>query len=211
MYPGAHLSLDKRRSLALVTPHLTLYAFPKAFLSTPDAPYSKPYKPRPYPGPPRRPEQRSVDMLMQVIAFNSRVVLSPTVRTKIKRRLKEVVRLTRIVTRGAAVHESRRESRIAFRAEDVGADKWIVPDWTYIALPMTEMFRMPFTEQIALMRKALRSLHRHIPEVERILRRNGRRDATSLLVRSPQKLHVPPSKGIYLSYICYQNGKSFAK
>ncbi|KAI0255057.1 hypothetical protein BJV78DRAFT_1359042 [Lactifluus subvellereus] len=179
-YPGAHLSLDKRQSLAprWVSPHLTLYAFPKAFLSRPDAPYSRPYKPRPYPEPPRRPEQRSVDMSMQVVAFNSRVVLRPTVRTKIKRRLKEAVRL--IVTRGAAVEESRRGPKIAFRAKDVGADKWIVPDWTYIALPTTEIFCMPFTEQIDLMRKALGSLYRHIPEVEKVLRRNGRRDAASL-------------------------------
>ncbi|KAI0251509.1 hypothetical protein BJV78DRAFT_1282369 [Lactifluus subvellereus] len=47
-YPGAHLSLDKRQSLAprWVSPHLTLYVFPKAFLSRPDAPYSKPHKSR---------------------------------------------------------------------------------------------------------------------------------------------------------------------
>ena len=126
-YPGARLSLSKRHSLAprWFSPHLTLYAFPKAFLSKPDVPYSKPYKPRPYPEPPRRPEQRSVDMSMQFIAFNSRVLLRPTVRTKIKRRLKEAVRL--IVTRGAAVEESRKGSKIVFRAEDVGADRWIVP------------------------------------------------------------------------------------
>ena len=184
-YPGAHLSLDKRHSLAprWVSPRLTLFAFPKAFLSRPDAPYSKPYKPQPYPEPPRCPEQRSVDMSMQVILFNSRVVLRPTVRTKIKRRLKEAVRL--IVTRGAAVEESRRGPKIVFHAEDIGADKWIVPgmyvctrvtlhftggfayesraDWTYMALPTTEMLRMPFTEQIDTIRKALRFFHRRIP------------------------------------------------
>jgi hypothetical protein len=64
-------------------------------------------------------------MSMQVVAFNSRVLLRPTVRTKIKRRLKEAVRL--IITRGAAVEESRRGLKIVFRAEGVGADKWIVP------------------------------------------------------------------------------------
>ena len=60
-------------------------------------------------------------MSMQVIVFNSRVVLRPTIRTKIKCRLKEGVRL--IVTRGAGVEESRRWLKIAFRAEAVGADK----------------------------------------------------------------------------------------
>jgi len=38
-------------------------------------------------------------MSMQVVTFNSRVALRPTLRIKIKRRIKEVVRL--IVTRGA--------------------------------------------------------------------------------------------------------------
>jgi hypothetical protein len=126
-YPGAHLALNRRHSLAprWTSPHLTLYAFPKAFLSKPEAPYPDPYKPRPYPAPPRRPEQRSADMSMQVLAFKSRVVLRPTMRVKIKRRLKEAVRL--IVTRGAAVEESRTGPKIVFCAEDAGADKWIAP------------------------------------------------------------------------------------
>ncbi len=62
---------------------------------------------------------------MQVIAFNSRVMIRSTMRQKIKRRLKEAVRL--IVTRGAAVEESRMGLKLVFRAEDVGADKWIAP------------------------------------------------------------------------------------
>ena len=70
-YPGAHLSRDKCQSLAprWVGPHLMLYAFHRAFVSRPDAPYSKPYKLQPYPELPRRPKQRSVDMSMQVITF----------------------------------------------------------------------------------------------------------------------------------------------
>lgn len=62
---------------------------------------------------------------MQVLALNSRVVLGSTVRMKIKRRLKEAVRL--IVTQGAAVEASRKGPKIVFRAEDIGADKWIAP------------------------------------------------------------------------------------
>jgi len=64
-------------------------------------------------------------MSMQVLLFRSRVVLRSSVRVKIKRRLKEAVKL--IVTRGAAVEESRKGLKVVFRAEDVGADKWIVP------------------------------------------------------------------------------------
>ncbi|KAH9983393.1 hypothetical protein BJV74DRAFT_886832 [Russula compacta] len=181
-YPGAHLPLDRRRSLAprWVSPYLTLVAFPKAFLTKPDAPFSEPYKPRPYPAvpPARRPEQqRSVDMSMQVVAFHSRVVLRSIVRYKIKRRLKEAVKL--IVTRGAAVEASRKGPKLVFRVEDVGADRWIVPDWTYVAVPTTELFRMPFVKQLDLMRKALGTLRRRIPEVEKILRSSGRQDATS--------------------------------
>jgi RNase P protein component len=62
---------------------------------------------------------------MQVLAINSRLVLRATVRVKIKRRLKEAVKL--IVTRGAAVEGSRKGMKVVFRAEDVGADKWITP------------------------------------------------------------------------------------
>ena len=65
-------------------------------------------------------------MSMQVVAFNSRVVLRPTVRTKIKRRLREAVKL--IVTRGAAVEESLGAApKVVFHPEDAGAEKWIVP------------------------------------------------------------------------------------
>ncbi|KAF8273833.1 hypothetical protein EI94DRAFT_1078359 [Lactarius quietus] len=118
-------------------------------------------------------------MSMQVVAFNSRVALRPTVRTKIKRRMKEAVKL--IVTRGAAVEESRGATpRIVFRPEDVGAEKWIAPDWTYIALPTTEMFRMPFAEQLGLMRKALEFIHRRLPDVEKILRCDARQAPNSL-------------------------------
>jgi hypothetical protein len=219
-YPGARLPLSQRSSLAprWVCPHLTLYAFPKAFLTKPDAPYLKPYEPQPYPTPPMRPGQRSVDMSMQVVAFHSRVVAGPTLRTKIRRRLKEAVRL--IITRGAAVEASRRGPKVVFRAEDVGADKWIVPgaccpctcrssvfavlgqrgvrdgsrgsnpDWTYVAVPTTEMLRMPFAEQVDLVRKGLGFLHQRIPEVKVTLRRGQRRNATPL-VRLPPESRAP--------------------
>ncbi|KAH9052371.1 hypothetical protein EDB87DRAFT_1692265 [Lactarius vividus] len=173
-YPGAHLPFHRRHALVVrwVSKHFNLYACPKAFLSKPDTRYSLPYVPRPYPARPQRPEQRSADMSMQFIAFNSRAALAPTLRTKLKRRIKEAVRL--IVTRGAAVEESSSATqRIVFRPEDVGAEKWIVPDWTYIALPTTEMFRMSFTEQLGLMREALGSIHRRIPDAEKILRNGG--------------------------------------
>jgi hypothetical protein len=62
---------------------------------------------------------------MQFLTFNSRVVLRPTVRVKIKRRLREAVNL--IVTRGAGVEKSRKGLKLVFRAEDVGAEKWIAP------------------------------------------------------------------------------------
>jgi hypothetical protein len=199
-YPGAHLSLHRRHTLGprWVSKHFCLHAFPKAFLSKPDVPFPLPYAPRPYPARPQRPEQRSVDMSMQVIAFNSRVVIRSVIRTKIKRRLKEAVRL--IVTRGAAVEESRGATpRLVFRPEDVGAEKWIAPgassmrfslggglakllaDWTYIAIPTTEMFRMPFVEQLGLMRKALESIHRRIPDVEKTLRSDGRQAPNSFV------------------------------
>jgi len=62
---------------------------------------------------------------MQVVAFNTRPVLRQAVRTKIKRRVKEAIRL--IVMHGAAVDESPGGPKLMFRAEDVGADKPITP------------------------------------------------------------------------------------
>ncbi|KAF8496865.1 hypothetical protein F5888DRAFT_1703209 [Russula emetica] len=181
-YPGAHLSLNQRRSLtpSWTSPHLTLHAYPKAFLSKPDVQYPEPFKLRPYPAPPRKPEQSSADMSMQVLMLNSRVVLRSTVRMKIKRRLKEAVKL--IVTRGAAVEESRKGLKVVFRAEDVGADKWIAPDWTYVASPTSDLFRMSFAELVNSIRQALVFLQRCIPEAERILRSIERENggATSL-------------------------------
>jgi hypothetical protein len=64
-------------------------------------------------------------MSMQVVSFNARVVLRPAVRAKIKRTLKEAIRF--IVTHGAAFDDSRDGPKLVFRAEDVGADKWIAP------------------------------------------------------------------------------------
>ena len=82
-----------------VSPH-------KVFLSKLDVPYSKLYKPRGA----RRTEQHSEDM---VLAFNSRIPYRLTVHTKkskVKRRLREAVGL--IVTRGAAVEESRERPKL---------------------------------------------------------------------------------------------------
>ena len=64
----------------------------------------------------------------------------------------------------------------------------ISPDWTYIALPTTEMFRMPFAEQLGLMRKALEHIHRRVPGAEEILR-NGGRQAPNSFVRLPSSSH----------------------
>ena len=140
-------------------------------------------------------------MSMQVIASNLRVVIRPTMRTKIKRRLKEAVRL--IVTRGAVVEESRRATpRVVSRPEEStrksglfrvrlpclfcwgGGLAKLSADWTYIALPTTEMFCMPFMEQLGLMRKVLESIRRHVPGVEKTLR-SGERQAPKSFVRRP--------------------------
>ena len=50
-------------------------------------------------------------------------------------------------------------------------------------MPTTEMFRMPFAEQLGLVRKALEFVHQRIPEVEKILR--GSRQAHKPLVCLP--------------------------
>ncbi|KAI9465567.1 hypothetical protein BJY52DRAFT_1209519 [Lactarius psammicola] len=91
-----------------------------------------------------------------------------------------------VVTRGAVVEVSRGATpRVVFRPEDVSAEKWIVPGWAYIALPTAEMFRMPFAEQLGLMRKALKSIHRRTPDVEKVLRSGGRQALNSLELDTP--------------------------
>jgi hypothetical protein len=56
-------------------------------------------------------------------------------------------------------------------------------DWTYVALPTSEMFRMSFAELINLTRQALVFLRRCHPEAERVLRCSARENgsATSLV------------------------------
>jgi len=44
-----------------------------------------------------------------------------------------------------------------------------------MALPATGMVRMPFTEQVNLIRNALGTIRQRIPEVERNLEREGRK------------------------------------
>ena len=69
-------------------------------------------------------------------------------------------------------------------------------DWTYVASPTTEMFRMPFAELLDLMRRALGSLHQRIPEVEKTLRSSGRQDGdATLLLQSESNSHHPSTEG----------------
>ena len=156
---------------------------------------------------------------MQMLAINSRVVLRPTVRLKIKRRLREAVKL--IVTRGAEVEESRKGLKVVFRTKNVGADKWIAPgvllllfhaapnglsffrcyysrwtlhaDWTYVASPTSEMFRMSFAELLNTTRRALVFLRRCIPEAEKVLKCNARENgiATSLVRCQKNRFYHP--------------------
>jgi hypothetical protein len=91
---------------------------------------------------------------MQFIAFNSHVVLWPTVRTKIKRRLREAVRL--IVTCGVAVEESHDGvPKLVFRAEDVSADKWIVPGASVLSIITSPSYCRAFHSILAKTRGAV--------------------------------------------------------
>lgn len=64
-------------------------------------------------------------------------------------------------------------------------------DWTYVARPTTEMFRVPFVELVGMIRQALGHLQRRILKAEGILRDIGRRDedATSP-VRFLRMIHL---------------------
>jgi hypothetical protein len=62
-------------------------------------------------------------------------------------------------------------------------------DWTYAALPTTEMLRMPFAELLGVMRQALGHLHQRIPEVESILRDSGRPDEGATPFTFTKRIH----------------------
>lgn len=84
---------------------------------------------------------------MQVLAFNSRLVDFPTIRTKIKRRFKEAVRL--IITRGLTAGESRRGPKLVF-CEDAGVDnsKWITTGALLFHVPTFLTFLEGFVEDV---------------------------------------------------------------
>jgi hypothetical protein len=138
---------------------------------------------------------------MQVVSFNARVLLRPAVRATIQRRLKEAIRL--IVTRGAVVEDLRDWPQLVFHVEvtsvrtsgQVDSARCVMShspwsrlysyfcthtDCTYMALPTTAMFRMPFSGQLGVLRSALDSLRQGIPEVERNLWKGEYRNVMSV-------------------------------
>ncbi|KAI0318685.1 hypothetical protein OF83DRAFT_1114849 [Amylostereum chailletii] len=130
-HPFASIPSKIRTTTAprFAAPALTVRAFPKAFLSKPEIPFpSPPYKTTPYPEE-RHTESRKVDMSFVTIAYERQIVLSDVLRTRVKRRLKEAVRL--IVTRGARMEQrtvrGKEEKHVVFDDADSGVDRWIIP------------------------------------------------------------------------------------
>lgn len=85
-------------------------------------------------------------------------------------------------------------ARCVFVAYDEGGPAELSADWTYIAIPTTEMFRMPFTEQLGMIRKALEYIHRRIPEVEKVLRNGGRQLPRNGMVAVAPTVKLRPLK-----------------
>jgi hypothetical protein len=106
-------------------PHLTLYVFPKAFLSKPYVQYSKPFKLWLYIAAPRSGQSSAAEMSMRcnVLAFNLRIMLRRKVRAlrpNIKRKLGGAFQSHRYNWRGGP------ELCVSAR-EEVGADILIAP------------------------------------------------------------------------------------
>ncbi|KAI0265351.1 hypothetical protein BC834DRAFT_182152 [Gloeopeniophorella convolvens] len=161
-HPLAGAPLDSRLRIAphWYSPSIQFYAFPKALLMRPTTPWPAPYPHRPFPALPPEPDVESADVSLQIVAFKSRLVLAQHLRYKIKRRLREAIRL--IVSRGASVAKSPAGWKVVFREEDIGAEKWIMPNWTYLAVPSSELYKLPFAEYVRLMRNALKHLSQEI-------------------------------------------------
>jgi hypothetical protein len=124
-YPGAHLSLNRRQSLTprCTIPHPTLYPFPKAFLSKPEVLYGKPYKLRPCAseeGPNSAARACRCRFSRSIAASNFALPCALKASVGSRRLSDSLLRVARgSRNRGTG-------PKLVFRAEDVGADKWIV-------------------------------------------------------------------------------------
>ncbi|KAI0942814.1 hypothetical protein AcW1_010267 [Taiwanofungus camphoratus] len=124
--------------------------------------------PRPVPpfisAPVRGPGAPRVNVsLLKVVG--AKVSRSAVVRSKIGSKIKTAFSM--IVSRGADVEKDMRgKDRIVFREEDVSGDKWILPDWTYLAMPTLEIYRMPYQVLIPALRNALIAIKRRAQGLE---------------------------------------------
>ncbi|KAI5121921.1 hypothetical protein M0805_000250 [Coniferiporia weirii] len=140
---------------------LTIRAFPKALLLKP---------PQPTPSPPYMPARecvygidgkmegtrRTLNMaLMHVVTKKAHK--SSVVRAKMRNRLKTALSL--IVTRGATVERvgsgPNAKERLVFGDSEEFGEGWILQDWTYVIHPTLEVYRMPYTTLVRLLRHGL--------------------------------------------------------
>ncbi|OCH88740.1 hypothetical protein OBBRIDRAFT_733872, partial [Obba rivulosa] len=126
-----------------------LRAIPKALLYKPEVPYPDP----PY-GPAKK-DPRKVDVSLLKIVAKRSVHKSAVIRTKVSIKFKTAMSL--IVTRGAdAETDKKGRTKLVFRSGDAGKDRWTLEaDWTYLAILNLELYRMPYTQLIPDLRRAL--------------------------------------------------------
>ncbi|EMD36927.1 hypothetical protein CERSUDRAFT_65676 [Gelatoporia subvermispora B] len=145
-------------------PHLRtdgflLRAVPKALLYAPESPYPDP----PY-GPPAK-DARKVNVSLLKIVAKRGVHKSAVIRSRVSIKFKTA--LSMIVTRGAHAEEDRKgRTRIVFRQEEAGKDRWTLENWTYLAHMNLELYRMPYTKLIPDLRRSLEMIRARAEKLE---------------------------------------------
>lgn len=174
--PPTTASLSKMLP-AYLSPSMTIRAWPTALLVK--------RKPRPSPflpqGTERRPHTQKLMPMMNFLTIK-RLGKSAIVRKRTRGRFRAIVQL--VVLRGAHVLNGEKGGEVVFSEQEAGYERWLLKgmlhccfsstslysysyisrfpslDWLYTFYPTLELYRLPTTEFITAVRKALRSILR---------------------------------------------------
>ncbi|CAL1709712.1 unnamed protein product [Somion occarium] len=155
----------QRQELAQLLPHgkthsLFLRMVPQALLQRPQNIWPDP----PFHYDTKGTERQAKMSFVKVVSIKG-IHKSAVIRNRISYRLKTA--LSMIVIRGADVKLNKKgQEEIVFNENEAGRH-WIMPNWTYIAAPTLEVYRMPYTELVPALRQLLLRVNSHAAFAER--------------------------------------------
>lgn len=198
-----HPSLFANKLPIFRDPALTVRVFPKALLEVTSWPRPDP----PFSMAPERRETKGGQLNMSLMHIITRKVhKSSVIRSKIKNRLKNAVSL--IATHGSRV-ETKDGRKLIVSDMSVAGSKIVLTgellyyryslsltiytDWTYLFMPQLEIYRMPDTDLIDLVRQALEKVHSDASALNETWS-NMDRMAKNNVIRSPVERRPPVQK-----------------